>query len=133
MRVNFINTGVPHTVIFAEGLDKIDVFSLGRRIRYHRKFAPAGTNVDFVEVLDNDSIKIRTYERGVEDETLACGTGAVASALTFSLKTNATEKINVETKSTEVLTVYFSRGGNKFNNVWLQGKAQSVFVGKFNY
>jgi diaminopimelate epimerase len=133
LRVNFINTGVPHTVIFAEGLDKIDVFSLGRRIRYHRKFAPAGTNVDFVEVLDNDSIKIRTYERGVEDETLACGTGAVASALTFSLKTNATEKINVETKSTEVLTVYFSRGGNKFNNVWLQGKAQSVFVGKFNY
>ena len=81
LQVNFINTGVPHTVIFVADLDKIDVINLGRQIRFHKRFAPQGTNVDFVEALSNKSIKIRTYERGVEDETLACGTGVVASAL----------------------------------------------------
>ena len=86
LRVNFINTGVPHTVIFAADLDKIDVVNLGRQIRYHKKFAPRGTNVDFVEILDNNFIKIRTYERGVEDETLACGTGAVAAALLSAIR-----------------------------------------------
>ncbi|MDD4900324.1 MAG: diaminopimelate epimerase, partial [Candidatus Omnitrophica bacterium] len=86
LRLNFINTGVPHAVIFTQGLDEIKITDLGRFIRYHRQFAPKGTNVDFVEVLGNNSLKIRTYERGVEDETLACGTGSVASALIFALK-----------------------------------------------
>jgi diaminopimelate epimerase len=132
LKVNFINTGVPHTVIFVEGLDKIDVVGLGRQIRYHRHFAPAGTNVDFVEPINNNSLKIRTYERGVEDETLACGTGAVASALltTYHLPLTTYGRINVYTKSGEVLKVYFNRINNRFQNVWLEGKARIVYTGQ---
>jgi diaminopimelate epimerase len=133
LKVNFINTGVPHTVIFASGLEKIDVFNLGRLIRYHKKFAPRGTNVNFLEILDKKSIAIRTYERGVEDETLACGTGSAASALIFALKARGGSKINVHTLSREVLTVYFNRLGKNFSNVWLGGKAKIVFKGEFAY
>lgn len=131
--VNFINTGVPHTVIFAEGLNKIDVFNLGRQIRYHQRFAPAGTNVDFIEVINNNSLKIRTYERGVEDETLACGTGAVAAALVASLKlpTLSLKQFNVLTKSGEVLKVYFYRIRNSFTDVWLEGKVKIVYKGEY--
>jgi diaminopimelate epimerase len=132
LKVNFINTGVPHTVIFVEGLEKIDVKNLGRQIRYHQKFAPRGTNVDFIEIFNRNSIKIRTYERGVEDETLACGTGAVASALIFALKTAAEKKINLQTKSAEILKVYFKKIGNKFTNVWLEGKAKIVYKGVYH-
>ena len=130
IRASFINTGVPHAVVFTEGLEKIDIANLGRKIRYHKNFAPAGTNVDFVEVLNNNSLKIRTYERGVEDETLACGTGSVAAALitAYSLQLTA-NKINVYTKSGEILKVYFERAGNNFKNVWLEGKARIVYKG----
>jgi len=131
LKVNFINTGVPHTVIFVEGLDKIDVVNLGRTIRYHKRFAPTGTNVDFVEVLNNDLIGIRTYERGVENETLACGTGAVASSLIFSLKVNTRNKVGVLTKSTETLKVYFDKIKNRFENVWLEGEAKIVYAGVY--
>jgi len=133
IKVNFINSGVPHAVVFVEGMDKIDVFNLGRAIRNHKEFAPRGTNVDFVEVLGNDTIKVRTYERGVEDETLACGTGSVASALVASLKSPdiSHRKIDVQTKSGEVLKVYFDRAGCNFKNVWLEGKAQVVYKGEF--
>jgi len=135
LHVNFINTGVPHTVIFVEGLEKIDVFNLGRMIRYHKRFSPQGTNVDFVEVLKDDSISLRTYERGVEDETLACGTGAVASAIIFNMQypIRNMSKINVYTKSGQILIVYFKRTGNKFSEVWLEGKARMVFKGEFIY
>lgn len=129
LRVNFINTGVPHAVIFTQGLSDIDVRGLGRSVRYHGRFAPAGTNADFIEVLNNDSISIRTYERGVEDETLACGTGTVASALIFALKSGSSGKVNVHTASKEVLKVYFERREESFRNVWLQGRARIVFKG----
>jgi len=131
IRVNFINTGVPHAVIFTEGLDKINIYALARFIRFHKQFAPGGANVNFVEILNNDSIKIRTYERGVEDETLACGTGSVASAIIFSLKTGITSKIKVQTKGREVLKVYFDRDNNRFNNVWLEGSARIVYKGEY--
>jgi len=133
LRVNFINTGVPHAVIFVEGLDKIDVKNLGRQIRFHKQFAPAGTNVNFVEVLKRDSIKVRTYERGVEDETLACGTGSVASALitSYMLQAPGQKMINVLTKSGEVLKVSFRESDNKFKEVWLEGKVKVVFNGAF--
>ena len=129
IKVNFINTGVPHVVVFVEGLDKIDVFNLGRFLRNHKEFAPRGTNVNFIEFLGRDSLQIRTYERGVEDETLACGTGSVASALIFALKTEANKEIKVHTKSSEVLKVYFKKDRNKFSDVWLQGRASIVFKG----
>jgi diaminopimelate epimerase len=140
IKANFINTGVPHVVIFTEGLEKIDVVILGRQIRYHQKFLPAGTNADFVEVLNNNSIKVRTYERGVEDETLACGTGSVASALltTYLAYRQAgnlrltTNKISVHTQSGEILKVYFNRAGNNFKNVWLEGKAKIVYKGVYD-
>jgi diaminopimelate epimerase len=131
LQVNFINTGVPHAVIFVQGLKKINVFEIGRGIRYHKSFAPWGTNVNFIEVLSQDTINIRTYERGVEDETLACGTGSVASALIFALKTRAPSKINVLTQSGEILRVYFDKRGSQFSQVWLGGRARFVAEGKF--
>ncbi len=129
LKANFIDIGVPHAVIFVEGLDEIHVSEIGRVIRNHRKFAPHGTNVDFLEVLGKDSIGIRTYERGVEDETLACGTGSVASALIFALKADSGNKINVHTKSQEILKVCFDRINNEFENVWLEGEAKIVYKG----
>jgi diaminopimelate epimerase len=134
MRINFINTGVPHAVIFVEGLEKIDVANLGNQIRYHKRFAPQGTNVDFVEVLNNNAIKVRTYERGVEDETLACGTGAVASSLITATRISQSLicKINVHTQSKEILKVYFERIKDKFENVWLEGKARIVYRGVYD-
>jgi len=131
LKVNFVDTGVPHAVVFVEGLDKINVSVLGRLLRYHEKFAPRGTNVNFVEVLSKNSFKIRTYERGVEDETLACGTGTVASTLIFALKTGSGNKIKAHTKGEEILTVYFKKRGNKFTDVWLEGKAGIVYKGEY--
>ncbi|RJO64070.1 MAG: diaminopimelate epimerase [Candidatus Omnitrophota bacterium] len=129
LNINYINTGVPHVVIFVEGLDAIDVEVIGRQVRYHRKFAPAGANVDFVEVAGPSQIKVRTYERGVEGETLACGTGSVASALIFAMKTGAKNKVYVHTRSGELLTVFFENKKGCFRNVWLKGKAMIVFSG----
>jgi len=147
LRVNFINTGVPHAVIFSEGLDEIDVFNLGRAIRFHKKFSPAGTNVDFVEISGRNSLAIRTYERGVEDETLACGTGSVAAALIFSAQlslpdrqaglsageagADSCQKINVYTKSAETLEVYLKRKDSRFSDVWLKGRAKIVYKGEY--
>jgi len=133
IKVNFINTGVPHAVIFVEGLDEIDCFNLGRQIRYHQAFAPAGTNVDFVEVTDNHSIKVRTYERGVEDETLACGTGSAAAALVASFTSSVADvdKIDVRTKGGETLKVYFKRIRGGFSDVWLEGTAAIVYKGEY--
>jgi diaminopimelate epimerase len=133
LRVNFIDTGVPHAVIFVEGLDEIRVKEIGRTIRYHKKFSPRGTNVDFIEALSKDLIAVRTYERGVEDETLACGTGAVASALLYAMSYTlcAENRIKVRTKSAEVLKVYFKKDGNGFRDVWLEGKARIVYKGEY--
>ena len=132
LRANFINTGVPHTVIFVSGIDRIDVDSIGRAIRYHKRFSPAGTNVNFVEVLGKDAIRIRTYERGVEGETLACGTGSTAAALIFAFKNNVENLVKVRTESKEVLKVYFNQEKNKFKDVWLEGKAKIVYKGEYN-
>ena len=135
LRVNFVNTGVPHTVIFVSGLQKIDVRNLGNWVRYHRIFAPAGTNVNFVEAMDNRNIRIRTYERGVEDETLACGTGSVAAALITGckLQNSGHGQINVHTQGKEVLKVYFTQQGCDFSDVWLQGRARPVFNGVYAF
>ena len=134
VRLNLINTGVPHAVIFVEGLDKIDVVNIGRQIRFHKRFLPEGVNVDFVQILDDNNITIRTYERGVEDETLACGTGVVASALLLVTRYSllATGGINVHTRSGEILSVEFNRINGRFKDVWLEGKAKMVYKGVYN-
>ncbi len=127
IKVNYIDTGVPHVVVFVQGLDKIDVLSIGRDIRYHRKFRHRGTNVDFIEVIDNKNIKMRTYERGVEGETLACGTGAVASAViaNYNKKAIANHKIKVHTKG-GILNIYFKNINGKIKDVYLEGEVKHV-------
>jgi len=131
LSVNFINTGVPHAVVFVEGIAKINVREIGRQVRNNKKFFPAGTNVDFIEVLSKNEVRIRTYERGVEDETLACGTGSVAAALIFALKTGALNKVNMCTESGEILRVYFKKDESGFSEVWLEGKAKIVYRGEY--
>jgi diaminopimelate epimerase len=133
MHVNYIDTGVPHVVVFVEGLDKINVDYLGRLIRYHKEFAPRGTNVNFVEVQGRNAIRVRTYERGVEAETLACGTGSVASSLITACYSGLETacSITVEVASGEKLKCNFEMAGNGFKNVWLAGPVR--FVGKGEY
>jgi len=136
IKANYINTGVPHAVIFVDDLENTDVDGLGRKIRNSKEFAPAGANVDFVKIIDKDTIAVRTYERGVEAETLACGTGAVASAIITEYREQSIEnrnKIDVKTRSGETLKVYFEKNRDKISNVWLEGTAKIVYTGGFNY
>ncbi|MFA7677636.1 MAG: diaminopimelate epimerase [Candidatus Omnitrophota bacterium] len=135
MKVNFINTGVPHAVIFVEGLKGMDVEGIGRQIRFHKRFSPAGTNVNFVELLSSETIRIRTYERGVEAETLACGTGATASAVVVDyvlspLLKDLNRRIKVKTESGEILSVFFRRSTKEVDDVWLKGRAAIVCSGQ---
>ncbi|MCM8775625.1 MAG: diaminopimelate epimerase [Candidatus Omnitrophica bacterium] len=126
----FINTGVPHVVIFVEGLLKINVPELGRAIRWHSRFQPKGTNVNFAEIKAKNEIHVRTYERGVENETQACGTGVTASALTSSLAGYTVSPVRVKTRGGEILTVDFKQNGKKITDVFLQGGTRFVFEGK---
>jgi diaminopimelate epimerase len=127
--VNSINTGVPHVVRFVDDLDSYDVFNYGRLIRYHDEYQPAGTNANFVHVIDGNTIRVRTYERGVEDETLACGTGAVASALISSWKGLVDSPVDVRVKSGETLKIYFERTDSGFEKVYLEGRTKVVYHG----
>jgi diaminopimelate epimerase len=128
--VNSINTGVPHVVHFVNNLDHFDVFNVGRMIRYHEQYQPAGTNVDFVQVLDTHTLQIKTYERGVEDETLACGTGAVASALVSSWKGLVESPVSVIVKSGEILKIYFEKTDHGFSRIYLEGTARVIYEGR---
>lgn len=125
----FINTGSPHYMIFNENIDKVDVYSEGKKIRSSSDFAPGGTNVNFVEVQES-GIYVRTFERGVEDETLACGTGVTASAIATVL-TGKTDKnsVNVRTRGGN-LKVEFNIKGSEITDVWLSGPATFVFEGE---
>jgi diaminopimelate epimerase len=131
LHYSFINTGVPHAVIFTEKLDGLDVAGIGAAIRYHRQFEPAGTNVNFVRVVSPSEIRVRTYERGVEAETLACGTGSTASALVSAYFRYAKPPVKVRTAGGEVLTVDFRWAGEKAEKVFLEGEARFVCEGKF--
>jgi diaminopimelate epimerase len=129
--IHFLNTGVPHAVSFVDDLDDIEVFDFGQAIRNHGHFAPNGTNANFVKVLAPDHIAIRTYERGVEDETLACGTGMVACALVHHLLTGADSPIKVDVEGGDTLTIGFEKTGDQsFKNVTLTGPADFVFEGE---
>lgn len=127
-----LNTGVPHLVIFVKDLALIDVKKTGRILRYAGQFKPAGTNVNFVQI-HHDFIQIRTYERGVEDETLSCGTGATASAIAASLLFDFSnhQQVKVEGGS---LQISFNRSQNdQFKDVWLEGPAKKVFAGVISF
>ncbi len=129
-KVSFADTGVPHVVHFVNDIDDIDVKAIGESIRYHKEFSPHGTNVDFVQVVDKHTIKVRTYERGVEDETYACGTGVVASAVIAAEADKLESPITVETKGGELLSVYFDLVDGHFRNVHLEGRVKLSYEGK---
>ncbi|MGI6656156.1 MAG: diaminopimelate epimerase [Desulfobulbus sp.] len=130
--VHSVNTGVPHAVIFVDDIDRTDVPGLGRQLRNHPVFAPAGTNVDFIGHCA-DGLKIRTYERGVEDETLACGTGAVAAALVAAAKGMADSPVSLTTAGGDELTVQFTAPNSadpETGQVLLKGPTRLVFKGE---
>ncbi len=129
-KIDFINTGVPHAVVMVErDLDLVDVAERGAAIRYHQSFAPAGTNVNFIKIEDDYTLSIRTYERGVEGETLACGTGAVAGALIACEHSLVESPTKVITRSGESLTIYYKKEGETFTEVFLEGGALIVYRG----
>jgi len=126
---HFINTGVPHLVYISDHLDEEDVDDVGRKTRQHEIFKPAGTNVNFVQIDGPHRLRIRTYERGVEGETLACGTGAVAAALVAATLRKVSSPANVVTRGGDRLIVSFKREGDQFTDLHLEGKAEVVCEG----
>ena len=126
--VTRINTGVPHVVLMRDEIESIDVFGLGREIRNHTAFAPSGTNVNFICLEGKRQLAIRTYERGVENETLACGTGSIAGALVAARKLKWTSPIDVVTRSGESLTIHFNDDNADFSDVYLEGDARIIYT-----
>jgi diaminopimelate epimerase len=127
--VHFINSGVPHVVVSVSKVDDVDVRRRGEAIRRHKDFSPHGANVNFIEMRGPKKITVRTFERGVEDETLACGTGVVASALIFAATEKVDGPISVMVRSGSELNVDFKRAGDRFTNVTLTGPAEFAFEG----
>jgi diaminopimelate epimerase len=128
--VSRINTGVPHAVIAVDDLEGTDVPALGREVRRHPDFAPEGTNANFVQEIGPGRIALRTYERGVEGETLACGTGAVAAALVTAAVRGWSSPVSVLTRGGETLTVHFRRSGAQFSDVRQEGLARMIYTGE---
>jgi diaminopimelate epimerase len=127
--VHFLNTGVPHAVVFVQDLEGTDIVKLGRALRYHPHFAPKGTNANFVGELPGVGIAIRTYERGVEDETLACGTGVTAAALLWAAIHGKPSPVSVKVRGGDTMQVGFERDGDGWSNVTLTGPADFTFEG----
>ncbi len=127
----YLNTGSPHYVVFVDDVMKVDVVAEGKKIRYNDRFKEKGTNVNFVQPFEK-GIKIRSYERGVEDETLSCGTGATASAIAAFIKgITAADNCTVKVMGGEV-KVHFEKDGNGFKNIWLEGPATYVYSGEID-
>ena len=127
---HFLKVGVPHVVVPVENLEEVPIRQWGREIRFHQMFQPAGTNVNFVRAKGPHALEVRTYERGVEDETLACGTGAVASALIGASLGQVASPVEVHTRGGEILTVSFQLHGKEITQVFLQGDALVVYQGE---
>jgi diaminopimelate epimerase len=137
--LHFINTGVPHTVVLVNDAGMIPVADWGREIRFHETFQPAGTNANFTQVLPGDTLMVRTYERGVEGETMACGTGAVASALVAVLLEQANPPVTVITSGGERLTIHFSVTGEGSERqldpaagIFLEGPVHRIYEGEMS-
>ncbi len=141
---HFADTGSPHVIIkiddilrepanedsFYTNINEVPVFDIGKEIRYHSNFFPAGTNVNFIKI-NNGAIEIRTYERGVEDETLACGTGSAASAVAASLFDNVKPPVLLLTRGGDELIVDFNLKNNHIENLSLTGPAKIIYTGNF--
>lgn len=125
----FLNTGSPHFVRFVENVDKISVFEDGKAIRWSEPFQPGGTNVNFVTKIDDNRIKVRTFERGVEDETLSCGTGVVASSIASYLHNSTSKNLQIEVLGGELSVSFDPKSSEKVENIWLTGPATFVFEG----
>ena len=130
LTVHSLNTGVPHAVVFVPDADATTVWLTGRELRFHEHFAPKGTNVNFAQVLEPGHIRVRTYERGVENETLACGTGVSAAAMITSKVHGFASPIRVRVQGGDMLEVSFEAAGEGFRDVRLTGPADFVFAGK---
>jgi len=122
--ISSVNTGVPHAVLLVDDIDHIPVEELGRHVRYHKAFGEKGTNVDFVKIVDKKNVKLRTYGRGIEGETLACGTGAIAVGVILKAKAMLESPMNIKTKGGETLKVYIDE------EVYLEGNTTIIFMGK---
>ena len=127
--LDIIDTGVPHAVTFMDNLESFDVFEWGRKIRRHEDFQPKGTNANFAMVINRHKIQVRTYERGVEDETLACGTGDVAAVLVAAQKNLVDSPVDVIVRSGETLRVYFTNKNGRFKEIYLEGQVKIVYQG----
>ncbi len=130
LKGHFMRVGVPHVAIPLNSLQQVPVNQWGRAVRFHPLFQPAGTNVNFLRVTGEHTLKVRTYERGVEDETLACGTGAVASALIAARLGQVQSPVLVDTRGGEILTVSFQNQAGELTEVFLEGEALVVFQGE---
>lgn len=125
-----LDTGSPHYVQFVKEVEKMDVVTEGRKIRNSKEFAKEGINVNFVEILGDDKIFVRTYERGVEDETLSCGTGVTASALVAAHNENGFNRVEVKTKGGNLSVEFEKKSETGFENIWLCGPVSFVFSGE---
>ncbi|MFT3681120.1 MAG: diaminopimelate epimerase [Ferruginibacter sp.] len=125
-----LNTGSPHFVKFAVDVNEIDVLATAREIRYSDAFKKEGINVNFVESVDEDTIYMRTYERGVEDETLSCGTGVTAAALLSAHNDNGFNTVEVKTRGGRLSVEFEKVDDEHFKNIWLRGPAELVFKGE---
>ncbi len=125
----YIDTGVPHVVFEVEDIKEFPLVEVGRKIRFHEKFGPAGTNVNIVTVTGDNALAIRTYERGVEDETLACGTGSVAAALMMSMKKGFVSPVSVLAASGEELTISWEGEIGSWAPVFFEGEVRFVYEG----
>jgi diaminopimelate epimerase len=127
---SILDTGSPHFVKFVNNLEEVDVVESGRLIRDSKPFAEKGINVNFVETLSEDSIYVRTYERGVEDETMSCGTGVTASALVSAHNERGFNRVEVKTNGGKLSVEFNKSGDGEFDNIWLCGPANFVFKGE---
>ncbi|MBN1688792.1 MAG: diaminopimelate epimerase [Candidatus Omnitrophica bacterium] len=130
---DFVNTGVPHVVVLVRHVNGVDVERFGRAIRYHRHFKSKGANVNFVQPVGRHRLRVRTYERGVEAETLACGTGSTASAVIGGLKGIVSSPVQIQTRGGEILTIRYQCSTRGISNVSLEGEANFVYEGVFQF
>jgi diaminopimelate epimerase len=129
----FAETGSPHYVSYFESVDDLDMIQYGKKIRYSDIYKKVGTNVNAVQELRTNHIKVRTYERGVEDETLACGTGVTACALSYAILNNLEkDTVNIEAVGGKLKVSFEKQTDESFTNIWLEGPATFVFKGEVN-